>query len=287
MPSVTLKSCVVVGFLSSLFIIVSLRFFVPNSKMENVWSSKRRESSENYIHNIARNLLQERNRLSNLLNEKMQQIGRLECENARRKSVQTSESGGWCLETSMEDSGEHRTDRQLADELASFFKGKKVASFGDGPGRYQQIISDSGKVILCDAYDGAPYAEKVSSGRVKYMDLTVPQYGIPVYDWIFSLEVAEHIPHEFESIFLDNIVRHAREGVILSWAVPGQFGYSHVNTQPLSYVIDVFDKLGFRHDKEDSLRVQNMCSIDYLRNNVNVYRRKNISDIVDMEIYMS
>ena len=29
--------------------------------------------------------------------------------------------------------------------------------------------------------------------------------------------------------FLDNIVRHARIGVVLSWAVPGQGGFHHVN----------------------------------------------------------
>ena len=56
---------------------------------------------------------------------------------------------------------------------------------------------------------------------MSYLDLTLPQYGLPLYDWVISLEVAEHIPAESEAIYLDNIVRHAREGVVLSWAVPG------------------------------------------------------------------
>ncbi len=38
------------------------------------------------------------------------------------------------------------------------------------------------------------------------------------YDWIISLEVAEHIPAQFESIYIDNLVKHAKEGIILSWA---------------------------------------------------------------------
>jgi hypothetical protein len=56
-----------------------------------------------------------------------------------------------------------------------------------------------------DAFDGAPFCEETSEGRVQFMDLTVPQYGIPLYDWVISLEVAEHIPSKYESIYLDNL----------------------------------------------------------------------------------
>jgi tryptophanyl-tRNA synthetase len=41
------------------------------------------------------------------------------------------------------------------------------------------------------------------------MDLSIPQYGIRQYDWIISLEVAEHIPKKYEAVYLDNIFRHA------------------------------------------------------------------------------
>ena len=42
-----------------------------------------------------------------------------------------------------------------------------------------------------DAFDGAPFSEKNSKGRVSFLDLSLPQYGIPVYDWIISHDVAE------------------------------------------------------------------------------------------------
>ena len=35
--------------------------------------------------------------------------------------------------------------------------------------------------------------------------------------WILSLEVAEHIPAQFESIYIDNLVKHAKEDIILAW----------------------------------------------------------------------
>ena len=75
------------------------------------------------------------------------------------------------------------------------------------------------------------------------MDLTVPQYGLHLYDWVVSLEVAEHIDAKFEAIYLSNIVRHASEGVIISWAVPGQSGEQHINCKPFTYVLKVMNEL--------------------------------------------
>ena len=47
------------------------------------------------------------------------------------------------------------------------------------------------------------------------------------------MKVAEHIPKEFEHVYIDNLVRHAKEGIILSWSKVGQGGHSHVNNQNL------------------------------------------------------
>lgn len=125
-----------------------------------------------------------------------------------------------------------------------------------------------------DAYDGAPFCETTSEGRVKFLDLTLPQYGLPLYDWVMSLEVAEHIPQSFESVYIDNIVRHAKEGVVLSWARPGQGGYSHVNNRPFEYVKTLMDGLGFTHDEDASNSLKQKSSFDWFRNNINVFRRK-------------
>ena len=163
----------------------------------------------------------------------------------------------------------------MADFLISYsFIGKFVASFGDGPGRYKQLLQETDKLNGCDAYDGSPYTEDTSEGRVSYLDLTLPQYGLPIYDWIMSLEVAEHIPRQFESIFIDNIVRHAKEGVVLSWAVPGQDGNSHVNPRSFDYVVTVMGRQGFEHDDNETQKVRNAAKVSWLKSNTNVYRRK-------------
>lgn len=155
------------------------------------------------------------------------------------------------------------------------FSGKFVCSFGDGPGRYKQLLIDSGKLKAYDAYDGAPFCDKTSEGRVKFLDLTLPQYGLPVCDWVISLEVAEHIPAEFEHVYIDNIARHAQEGVVLSWARPGQGGYSHINNRDIEYISNVMLKQDFIHDIKDSEKLKNASSLHWLKSNINVFKRQN------------
>lgn len=217
-----------------------------------------------------------RNRLSNTLNDARKEIGKMECQMAK-ENRSTSKHGGWCKHISKENAGEHLTDTKIIPHLSFFLKGKTVGSFGEGPGSYKREIMKLHQVQLYDAYDGAPYSEENSNGSVKFLDLTIPQFGIPLYDWIISLEVAEHIPKEFELVYLDNIFRHAKEGIILSWAVPGQGGLQHINNKPLEYVIHVMEENGFYRDEHSSKKFQDSANLWWIRTNINVYRRKNYS----------
>ena len=119
---------------------------------------------------------------------------------------------------------------------------------------------------------------------MSFLDLSLPQYGIPVYDWIISLEVAEHIPKQYESTFIDNIVRHARFGVVLSWGRPGQGGYSHVNNRPFEYVSNLFESRGFRHNEIESKMLKEAATFSYLKKNTHVYRRIHLDHEVEMKL---
>ena len=156
-----------------------------------------------------------------------------------------------------------------------------MASFGEGSGAYRQLMITSGHLTSVDSYDGSPYCNESSDGVVQFLDLSVPQFGLPVYDWIVSIEVAEHIPAQFEHIYLDNIARHAREGVIISWATPGQVGLSHVNCRPFSYVKDIMRDLGFEHDEDTSIKIKVNAPI-ILKNNLNVFVRKNPDETISV-----
>jgi len=76
-----------------------------------------------------------------------------------------SENGGWCLKESQPNSPHHRFDIKFCQALATFLKSKSVASFGDGPGTYKKKIDELALVRKYDAFDGAPFVEKVSGEK--------------------------------------------------------------------------------------------------------------------------
>lgn len=209
--------------------------------------------------------------LSVRLQTKLQKLGQLECEINSKEQV--SKTGGWCSKISGLNSSQHMIDKSLAKELSHFFQNKEVASFGDGPGAYKQVMLDLKEVKCYDAFDGAPFAELTTNNKVSFIDLSQPIYHLKKYDWILSLEVAEHIPVEFEQIYIDNLVRHAREGIILSWAKPGQGGHSHVNNRDASYVKEEMNKRDFILDKKESDHFKSVSQFSWFKNNINVYRR--------------
>lgn len=233
----------------------------------------------NTVLQFQKEVLEIRNKISSKLNTKQLELAKLQCEKVEKENKtreQVSASGGWCIHDAKElgEGGFHKTDLKLAAALIEFFKGKRVASFGDGPGQYKKILDESGQLIAYDAFDGAPYSEQLSEGRVKFLDLTLPQFGLPVYDYIISLEVAEHIPKEYEAVYVDNIIRHAKEGIVLSWAWPGQEGHSHVNGKSFEDVKRLMDEKGFFHNVKASDFLKRSSSLVWLKKSTNVYQRK-------------
>jgi len=140
-------------------------------------------------------------------------------------------------------------------------------------------------VASYDAFDSAPFTETTTEGRCKFLDLSVPIYHLKSYDWVISIEVAEHIPKTFESVFLDKVCRHAEEGVILSWAVPGQGGHSHINNQPIEYVIKQTKNRGFEIDQALCKEIKTEASFSWLRSNLNVLVMHFIKCVMGSQIH--
>lgn len=157
---------------------------------------------------------------------------------------------------------EYLVDSNLAQGLVRFLlnkNAKSIIDLGAGSGYYSKVIKEFN--IKVHAYDGNIYAPEISDGLVQVKDLSIKQ-NLPKVDWILSLEVAEHIPKECENIFLFNVTNSAKEGLILSWAIPEHGGDGHINPRDNVYVIEKLRKLNFIFDKE---------STDYLRMFPNPY----------------
>ena len=71
-----------------------------------------------------------------------------------------------------------------------------------------------------------------------------------------SLEVGEHIPAEFEDVFISNITKHVKKTLIISWAVEGQGGDGHVNCKNNDYIIAQIEERGFKYNKKASTELR-------------------------------
>jgi len=111
--------------------------------------------------------------------------------------------------------------------------------------------------------------------QVKFLDLTLPQYWLPRYDWVLSMEVLEHIGVGYETVVLDNIDRAAGHGAVLSWASPGQAGFHHVNNRPAEYLRKVMQTRGFRLDVPTSQKLRTVAKFPWLKRNLVVFYRQN------------
>lgn len=175
------------------------------------------------------------------------------------------EKGSW-----LTDNPQHCYDTELNKKLLLLLKGKSIFDFGCGDGSYLKNLKQvCPEVKGCD---GNPFTEQLTEGIGFTADLSSPQ-NFGVYDWVTSFEVGEHIPKEFEDIFIDNLCNHARQGIILSWAYPGQPGEGHINCQSSEYVIEQLYKRNFLVDFYESNYLRDIAEFWWFQANLLVFYR--------------
>jgi len=167
--------------------------------------------------------------------------------------VRVSQTGVWL------DLGGHTFDASFTSAAAEMLRDldvQDVADIGCGDGSYTRYLSDES--FICVGYDGNPN----TPDWLMIADFSEPQY-LGRYDAVLCLEVGEHIPAQYETIFIDNLARHANKIIVLSWAIPGQGGVGHVNEKTNEYIISRMAESGWQHDAEKSQTLRNAASVCY------------------------
>lgn len=158
----------------------------------------------------------------------------------------------------------HYYDESFSKTLNSIVSNYNTfVDFGCGNAKYAKYINDSNPLIEVEAYDGNPYVEVLTDGFGKVLDLSKPFDLNKKYDVVSSLEVAEHIPKEYEKIYIENLLRHCKNLLIISWAKIGQGGKGHVNEQNRDYVLNVMDNYNLKYNDELSLLLRKSCTTCY------------------------
>lgn len=175
-----------------------------------------------------------------------------------------------------EDNGisNHKYDSSLNSKIIEILKEKNIESIldlGCGPGDYAKefVINN----FDCDCFDGNPNTPEISKDLCKVADLSEPTFFGRKYDCVLSLEVGEHIPPEFESIFIKNIIDHSKNLIILSWATIGQGGHGHFNEKPNDYIESKFYEYGFSRDKGLEFILRESAEWWWFKNTIMVFKK--------------
>jgi glycosyltransferase involved in cell wall biosynthesis len=186
--------------------------------------------------------------------------------------TQISNKGFWLTQ----DETGHCFDSKLALELKNLLGTSKVLDLGCGPGYYTKYFLENG--IECEGYDGNPNTPTISNGLCKIADLTQIN-KFENRDWVLSLEVGEHIPKEYEDVFIQNLINHSKKGIILSWATPGQPGDGHVNCQPNEYIVDIMRSHNYILDVHNTIQLREAAELWWFKNTIMVFRKKEMEKI--------
>ena len=182
-----------------------------------------------------------------------------------------NENGFW---EGIEASSQHRYDENLSDALLTFFKTEKVKTlcdFGCGMGSYVQHFKKN--KLNVSGYDGNPNTPKLTNNTCDVLDLSKPiKFNTP-FSWVMSLEVGEHLPKKCEDIFINNLHKNNKNGIVLSWAVKGQGGYGHFNEQNNDYIKSKICKLGYINDIESENQLRKHSSLWWFKNTIMVFRK--------------
>ena len=181
-----------------------------------------------------------------------------------------SETGIWDLKTAK---SHHRFDEALALKIVDMFRPYSTADVGCGNGQYCKFFKDHGWLNV-HGYEGTQDIKKLGIyDDIMVVDLTKRRWVEIDYALTISLEVGEHIPKNFEQVFIDNLCEYVHKDLVLSWAIPGQGGKGHFNEQTNEYVIVEFEKRGLIYILNHSEVLRESASLGWFKNTLMIFRR--------------
>ncbi len=142
---------------------------------------------------------------------------------------------------------------ELADLIFEWAQPASAGDFGCGRGFLVEYLARKGVDVT--GVDVSPavlkFVDPGTRSRIQIRDLSKRQ-DVGAFDLAVSVEVAEHLPKRASQTFVQNLTRAAQRNIVFSAAQPGQWGAGHINCQPQSFWIGLFEQQGWRYDESAS-----------------------------------
>jgi hypothetical protein len=190
------------------------------------------------------------------------------CPDKLNADLDVSSSGAWVISENFV----YNFDQRLADAILTFVSGD-VLELGAGLGCYSHYFRDSRKLSRVVSVEGAANVAELTGDLVSQADLT-QDHNFGHFDWAITLEVAEHIPKQFEDTYIRNIISTSPKGIIISWAVPNQPGTGHVNGQTNQYVIELMNRHGYDFDQSKTTYLREQAQLGWFKHTSMVFTRR-------------
>lgn len=135
--------------------------------------------------------------------------------------------------------------RIAAELMYDTFGPQTVFDIGCGEGLFLNVLHQKGVQVLgCDISDAA-IRLCPKDFFIFQADATKPLRFNRRFDLCICVEIAEHIPTSASKALVENVTR-ASDTVFFTAAVPGQGGVGHINEQPHSFWVNLFEKQGYQ-----------------------------------------
>ncbi|NMF56642.1 class I SAM-dependent methyltransferase [Pseudanabaena yagii] len=137
--------------------------------------------------------------------------------------------------------------------INELYRPKNILDVGCGTGTWLKIVSEYGieDYVGIDGIEVSDEEFLASKEKFKKYDLTNYWNLGKKFDLLLCLEVAEHLPSDLDSIFVQSLTNHS-DIIIFSAACPNQPGQGHINCQWIDYWQDLFNK--YRYACFDEIR---------------------------------
>lgn len=169
----------------------------------------------------------------------------------------------------------HYFDVNIASTIGKIYKDDvdTLVDVGCGIGMYSKFFTNHYK-WKCLGLEGTKNIKDISVyKKIRNVDLSKPLGVMPTFDLVFCLEVGEHIPKEYEDIFINNIVSMADNHIVLSWGIPTQKGKGHVNLRENSYIKMKMKEKGFKFDIEKTCKLRQRTKFNYFNVSVMAFKK--------------